>query len=106
MTEMQNAVDHSVLLLTPRQDRIEKAILAALRNGAPRSALRDEVRSLAQLLRMQGHSAERAAAIIGTLGQRAAPLMPHFDASAAGDALADRLGMMLRWSAAEFSRSD
>lgn len=92
--------------LTPRQDRIESAIIAALRAGSPRSTLREHVRSLAQLLRMQGHSEERAAALLDALARRAAPLMPSTHVTAAGDAPADRLGMMLRWCAAEFSRSD
>lgn len=106
MREMQSTLDHAAPPLTPRQDKLEHAIVAALRAGAPRSTLREEVRSLAQLLRMQGHSADRAAGLFETLARRAAPLMPGADASAAGDAPADRLGMMLRWSAAEFSRSD
>ena len=92
--------------LTPRQDRIEHAILDALRTGATRSELRQQVQNLAQLLRMQGHGADRASALISALGQRAAPVMPVYDSAAAGDAPADRINMMLRWCAAEFSRSD
>jgi hypothetical protein len=106
MQPIDSTLDQSEPGLTPRQDRIETAILASLRAGAPRSTLREHVRSLAQLLRMQGHSAEGAAALIEALARRAAPLMPQSDPSAAGDAPADRLGMMLRWCAAEFSRSD
>lgn len=92
--------------LTPRQDRIERAIVDALRSGATRSELRDQVRDLAQLLRMQGHAPERASALVSDLGQRAAPLMPTYDTAAAGEAPGDRISMMLRWCAAEFSRSD
>lgn len=106
MLEMESPFDRVPQGLTPRQDRLENAILAALRAGAPRSALREHVSSFAQLLRMQGHSPESATSVIEALARRAAPLMPARDASAAGDAPADRLGMMLRWCASEFARSD
>ncbi len=102
----QDGFGHATQELTPRQDRIERAIIDGLRSGATRSELRDRVRDLAQLLRMQGHAPERASALISDLGQRAAPMMLPSDVSAAGDAPADRMSMMLRWCAAEFSRSD
>lgn len=92
--------------LTPRQDRIERAIVDALRSGATRSELREQVTDLAELLRMQGHAPERASARISALGLRAAPTMPQYDSAAAGDAPEDRIKMMLRWCAAVFSRSD
>ena len=92
--------------LTPRQDRIERLIVEALRSGGTRSELREQVRHLAQLLRMQGYPPERAAALITALAHSAAPMMPSYDSSAVGDAPADRMSMMLRWCAAEFSRSD
>jgi predicted ArsR family transcriptional regulator len=92
--------------LTPRQDRIERAIIDALRSRATRSELREQVRDLAQLLRMQGHAPERASALVSDLGQRAAPLMPTDESAAVGDAPTDRINMMLRWCAAEFTRSD
>lgn len=106
MQYTQGSVGGAVQELTPRQDRIERAILDALRSGATRSELREQVRDLAQLLRMQGHAPERAAALITALGQRAAPMMPPLDHSAVGEAPADRIAMMLRWCAVEFSRSD
>ena len=106
MHQSQDSLGRATLELTPRQDRIERAIVKALRSGATRSELREHVRDLAQLLRMQGHAPERAAALISTLGQRAAPLMPTHDSAAAGEAPADRINMMLRWCAAEYSRSD
>lgn len=106
MQELESSFDRVPQGLTPRQDRLENAIVAALRSGATRSALREHVSSLAQLLRMQGHSPESATSLIESLARRAAPLMPSRDASVAGDAPADRLGMMLRWCASEFARSD
>jgi hypothetical protein len=106
MQHTQERFGHGTPELTPRQDRIERAIIDALRLGATRSELREKVRDLAQLLRMQGHAPERAAALVSALGQRATPLMPAYDSAAAGDAPADRINMMLRWCAAEFSRSD
>lgn len=106
MQYVQERAERTTQELTPRQDRIERAIIDALRSGATRSELREQVQDLAQLLRMQGHAQERAAALISALGQRAAPMMPAYDRSAAGDAPADRIGMMLRWCSAEFSRSD
>jgi hypothetical protein len=106
MQHTQERFGRATQELTPRQDRIERAIIDALRLGATRSELREQVRDLAQLLRMQGHTPERASALISALGHRAAPLMPTYDSAAAGDAPADRITMMLRWCAAEFSRSD
>ena len=106
MQYTQESFGRATQELTPRQDRIERAIVEALRSGATRSELRDQVRDLAQLLRMQGHAPERASELISALGQRAAPLMPIYDSAAAGDAPVDRINMMLRWCAAEFSRSD
>ena len=106
MQYTQDSLGRATHELTPRQDRIERAILDALRSGATRSELRDQVRNLAQLLRMQGHAPERASALVSALGQRATPMMPPHDTSAAGDAPADRINMMLRWCAAEYSRSD
>ncbi|MDQ2665418.1 MAG: hypothetical protein M3Z05_05350 [Gemmatimonadota bacterium] len=106
MQTTQDSPGRAASELTPRQDRIERAIIEALRSGATRSELRDRVRDLAKLFRVQGHAPERAAAVISALGQRAAPSMPSYDSAAAGDAPADRIGMMLRWCAAEFSPSD
>ena len=106
MQHLQESAGRTMQELTPRQDRIERAILEALRSGATRSELREQVRELAQLLRMQGYPPERAAALISALANRAAPLMPSDGDSAVGDAPADRMGMMLRWCAAEFTRSD
>lgn len=106
MQHLQESAGRTMQELTPRQDRIERAIVEALRSGATRSELREQVRDLAQLLRMQGHLPERAAALISALGNRAAPMMPPYDSAAVGDAPADRMSMMLRWCAAEFSRSD
>lgn len=102
----QDNIGRATHELTPRQDRIERAIIEALRSGATRSELREQVRDLAQLLRMQGHSPERASALISALGQRVAHVMPTHDSAPAGDAPADRINMMLRWCAAEYSRSD
>lgn len=106
MQYTEDSAGRTTLELTPRQDRIERAIMDALRSGATRSELREKVMELAQLLRMQGHAGEKASALISDLGQRAAPLMPTYDSAAVGDAPADRINMMLRWCAAEFSRSD
>jgi len=106
MQHLQESAGRTMHQLTPRQDRIERAIVEALRSGATRSELRKQVRDLAQLLRLQGYVPERAAALISALGHRAAPMMPSFGSSAVGDAPADRMGMMLRWCAAEFSHSD
>ena len=106
MQHTQDTFGQATQELTPRQDRIEGAIINALRSGATRSELREQVQDLAQLLRMQGHAPERASARISALGLRAAPLMPSYDSAAAGDAPADRISMMLRWCAAVFSRAD
>ena len=106
MTEMQGNTEWAGTTLTPRQDRLEDAILQVLRTGGTRSVLRDHVLLLGDHLRMQGLSEARATSLVRGLGQQATPLMNMDGLPAVGDSPADRIAMMVRWCAARYSRAD
>lgn len=106
MTEMHGNTEWAVTTLTPRQDRLEHAIVEVLRAGGTRSALRDQVVQLGDHLRMQGVSLAGATRLVHALGHRATSLMSLDPNPAVGDSPADRMAMMLRWCAARYSRAD
>ena len=106
MREMPSSTEYTRQPLTPRQDRIEAAIIDALRAGGTRSELREHVCQLADLLRIQGVSADGAFTVIRSLGQRATPWMNTRGKPAVGDSPTDRITMMVRWMAARYSRAD
>ena len=93
-------------LLTPRQDRLEAAIVTALLTAQTRSQLRDHVLALADFLRVRGTDVESAVQMVRMLGARATPLMSDASESAVGDAPADRITMMVRWCTARYRRAD
>ena len=106
MTEMHGNTEWAVTTLTPRQDRLEHAIVEVLRAGGTRSALRDHVVQLGDHLRMQGVSLDGATRLVHALGHRATSLMSLDPNPAVGDSPADRMAMMLRWCAARYSHAD
>src|SRR5689334_10706111 len=91
--------------LTPRQDRIEAAIERVLREGGPRSELREAVHQFADHARMQQIPAERVITMIKAVAMRASPAMRHASTSA-GDSLDERLAMIVRWCTARYYRVD
>lgn len=91
--------------LTPRQDRIEAAIERALRTGGTRSELREAVHEFADHARMQQIPPERAIAHVKAVAMRAASAMGG-EATAAGDSLAERIAMIVRWCTARYYRVD
>ena len=106
MTEMHGSALLVGPTLTPRQDRLEQAIVQVLRAGGTRSTLRDHVLQLGDHLRMQGVSMDRATSLIRALGHRATPFMVTDPNPAVGDSPADRIAMMVRWCTAQYSRAD
>ncbi|HEX7981449.1 MAG TPA: hypothetical protein VF461_22755 [Gemmatimonadaceae bacterium] len=86
--------------LTPRQDRLEGALVRALVAGAPRSEVREIVREYADLLTMQGVSPDQTIATLQSVARRARPRMHERDASIAGDSADDRLALIARWCTA------
>ena len=86
--------------LTPRQDRLEGALVRALIAGAPRSEVREIVREYADLLTMQGVSPDQTISTLQTVARRARPRMRERDASIAGDSADDRMAMIARWCTA------
>jgi len=92
--------------LTPRQDRIEDALVGALASGATRSTLREIVHAYTDLQRLQGFSPERIILSLKSLVRRAAPRMPAYADSLAGDSPEDRLTLIVRWCSVRCYRSD
>ncbi|NUO39005.1 MAG: hypothetical protein HOQ17_13290 [Gemmatimonadaceae bacterium] len=91
--------------LTPRQDRIEAAIERVLREGGPRSELREAVHEFADHARMQQIPVERVITMIKSVAMRASPAMRRAPTSA-GDSLDERLAMIVRWCTARYYRVD
>ena len=106
MTEIHGSTLLAGTTLTPRQDRLEQAIVQVLRAGGTRSILRDHVLQLGDHLRMQGVSVDRATSLVRALGNRATPFMALDPNPAVGDSPADRIAMMVRWCTARYSRAD
>lgn len=92
--------------LTPRQDRIEDALVRILSAGGTRSELRDVVHQYADLLRLQGVSADRAIGSLKAVVHRALPKMWARNDSTAGDSAADFTAMSARWCAERFQQAD
>jgi hypothetical protein len=107
MREMGNgSTETASRPLTPRQDRLESSIVAVLSTHGTRSELRELVHELADFLRMQGATLERAVYVVRALGARATPAMSSFAERVVGDSADDRMTMMIRWCTARFNRDD
>ena len=91
--------------LTPRQDRIEAAIERVLREGGPRSELREAVHQFADHARLQRVPAERMITMVKAVAMRASPALSRRPAGA-GDSLDERLAMIVRWCTARYYRVD
>jgi hypothetical protein len=93
-------------VLTPRQDRLEAAIVKALRANGTRSELRVLVDQLSGLFRMTGIPLERAIGAVQALGCRAAPDMLRQGSTVVGESPDDRIMMMVRWCSLRYLRGD
>jgi hypothetical protein len=92
-------------VLTPRQDRLERAIAMAMRRRSPRSALRASVQQLVDLFRLQEVPPERGVTRIRALVARAA-LAAGPDDSPAELALDERLALVVQWATQRYHRAD
>jgi hypothetical protein len=92
--------------LTPRQDRLEAAIIGALRTGGTRSALRVLVEEFADHARVRGTSEDSALATLKMLALRASPELAARADAVVGESIADRITMMARWLRARYVRAD
>ena len=92
--------------LTPRQDRLEAAIVAALRANGTRSELRELVDRLSDLFRMTSVPLEHAIGAVRALGIRAAPDMLAQGSTVVGESPDDRMLMMVRWCSLRYLRGD
>ena len=88
--------------LTPRQDRLQAAIVEVLRTSGTRSELRELVGLFADHMQMQEIPLDRATGVLEKLGARATPFMNRFGSPAVGDSPADRIAMMVRWCAERY----
>jgi len=89
--------------LTPRQDRMEAALLHVLRTNGTRSELRTIIYSFVDLFRMQGIPFERAVDTIRAVAERARASMVT-EGGAVGDSLADRMMLIARWCSVRYGR--
>ena len=94
-----------IAALTPRQDRLEGAIAAALRNRSTRSDLRSTVTQLVDLFRLQSVPPETGVMRIRTVAVRASVALAQSD-MAAGDSAAERVAMVVRWATERYDRGD
>lgn len=99
----QEGLANAMPVLTPRQDRLEAAIVRVLRAGGTRSELRELVQQYADAARAQQIPPERAIATVKALAQRAALAS---EGTAAGDSAPERVAMMIRWCTARYYRAD
>lgn len=91
--------------LTPRQDRLEAALLRVLRTNGTRSELRAIVYELVDHYRLQGMPLHQTADEIKRAAARAASSVST-NATAVGDSLADRMMLIARWCAVRYGRAD
>ena len=91
--------------LTPRQDRLESAIVVALQTRSTRSELRSAVTQLVDLFRLQHVPAETGVLRIRSIAVRASAALAQSD-PAAGDAAAEQVGMVVRWATDRYWRRD
>lgn len=95
--------------MTPRQDRLEGAIAAALRNRGTRSELRTVVGQLIDLFRLQGIPPEIGIMRVRMVAARATEAMgglPGAGDEAAGDAPEERVALVVRWASERYHRAD
>jgi hypothetical protein len=92
--------------LTPRQDRIEEALVRGLVARATRSELRNLVHQYCDLLRIQGVPAERTLALLKSVARRAVPRMQSREDSIAGDSAEELMTLIARWCSARLFRTD
>lgn len=90
-----------------RQTRLEERMLAILRSGGTRSALRASVEDYAEQLRRQGVPPEDAVEIVRRAAMRAWPAAaPDAGTHSIGDSPADRMAMIVRWCRKRRLRAD
>ena len=99
----QDSLANGTSVLTPRQDRLEAAIVRVLRSNGTRSELRELVQQYADVARAQSIPPERVIATVKALAQRASLAS---EGTPAGDSAAERVAMMIRWCTARYYRAD
>ena len=106
MPSVHTAQDSAAVLdLTPRQDRIERAIVVALRTNAPRSRVREAVCDLVDYLRLVGHSPAHIREHVLALVRRNAWPDDVSDATASLSG-AERVSLVSHWIAERTARAD
>ena len=101
MTEMT-----ATWTVTPRQDRLESEIVAVLRGGGTRSALREQVELFTVFAKLRGAPLDEVVRTLEKISAHVGPQMVSHGEGVVGESAPDRLTMMIRWSRARFRRSD
>jgi hypothetical protein len=91
---------------TPRQDRLETEILAVLRAGGTRSALRARVEELTMFAKVRGAVLDDVLRTMERIATRVGPELALRADASVGESAPDRLAMMIRWCKARFRRDD
>jgi hypothetical protein len=91
--------------LTPRQDQLEASIERVLRAGGTRNQLRELVYQYADYGRIQQIPPERVIGMVKAVAMRAAS-SAAMASQAAGESMAERLAMIVRWCTARYYRVD
>jgi hypothetical protein len=99
------SVSATLPLLTPRQDRLEAAVVQALRARGTRNELREAVYQLVDLFRLQRIPPAPGIARITDVAVRAARGSTNTE-GAPGDSTIDRLTLIARWATLRYSRGD
>lgn len=92
-------------LLTPRQNRLEGAIVRALLARGTRSELRGAVHQLVDLFRLQGIALEEGVEHIRAVAMRATMMMADTSTSV-GDTPAERVASIVQWARQRYGRCD
>lgn len=92
--------------LTPRQDRLEAAIIGQLRIGGTRNSLRVLVEEFADHSRVRGTPVDSALGSLKALALRAGPELAARGDLVVGESIADRITMMARWLRSRYVRAD
>lgn len=102
---MDAEIAGSIRPLTPRQDRLEGAIIDVLRTRGTRSSLRVLVEEFADHSRVQGTSLDNALSSMKTLAMRAGPEV-GVGGDVVGESISDRITLMARWLRSRYVRAD
>ncbi len=103
---MDTEIAGSIAPLSPRQDRLETAIIATLRSRGTRNSLRVLVEDYADRTRVQGTPLDAAVSTMKAIAMRAGPDLQEYGDTIVGESISDRITLMVRWLRWRYQRAD